>query len=153
MDLGSGDGSRGPEIAEQFYQSLPDRLAVWLKDRKPVSLKQMAELADDYMLPRKGTSTVQQADKSTKDSLAGEPGLGYFKDTVSSGRNGARSTTNFRGEKRCFQCGRYGHLMYNCPNRQEAKATATAKPTMMACSEIEWNPESQKYLRYGMQVG
>jgi hypothetical protein len=58
-------------IAEQFYQSLPDGLAVWLKDRKPASLKYMAELADDYMLSRKGTSTVQQADKSTKDQLAG----------------------------------------------------------------------------------
>lgn len=74
-------------IAEQFYQSLPDGLAVWLKDRKPASLKHMAELADDYMLSRKGLSTVQQADKSRRtrwqDSL------------VSSGGNGSRSTTNF----------------------------------------------------------
>ena len=37
-------------VAEQFYQVVPEAMAVWVKDRKPSSLHQMAELADDYML-------------------------------------------------------------------------------------------------------
>ena len=47
---------------EQFYQTFLEELAVWLKDRKPPSLEEVAEvaeLADDYLLTRKSTSGQQ----------------------------------------------------------------------------------------------
>jgi len=28
------------------------------------------------------------------------------------------SQTNWKGDKKCFQCGKFGHLMYNCADCQ-----------------------------------
>ena len=40
-------------LVEQFLQSVPEDLRVWLKERKPESQEKAAELADDYVLARK----------------------------------------------------------------------------------------------------
>ena len=41
-------------LLEQFLQSVPAELGVWIRERKPRSVKEAAELADDYSLARKG---------------------------------------------------------------------------------------------------
>ena len=136
-------------VAEQFYQSVPEDIAVWVRDRKPTSLEQIAELADHYMLSRKGLSVARDSEQpkgqSNKDSW--KSAHNREKVQTSSGVTGQRSSTNVRGDKKCYQCGRYGHLMYNCPSRQDIKVST--RPTMMACSELEWNPDSRKYIKYG----
>ena len=43
-------------ILDQFLAGVPEDLKVWLKERKPGSLEQAIELADDYALAR-GTGT------------------------------------------------------------------------------------------------
>ncbi len=40
-------------IAEQVLCAVPDSLAVWLRERKPESLEDLATLAKDYNLARK----------------------------------------------------------------------------------------------------
>ena len=37
------------------------------------------------------------------------------------------SRTNVKGERRCFQCGTYGHIAVNCPSRGELRVAGTAK--------------------------
>ena len=39
---------------EQFIQCVPEELAVWIKEKKPTSVRQAAELADTYTLARSG---------------------------------------------------------------------------------------------------
>ena len=39
-------------ILEQFLQCVPEDLAIWIKEKKPESLKQAAQFADDYMTAR-----------------------------------------------------------------------------------------------------
>lgn len=37
-------------ILEQFLQGVPTDLSLWLKERKPKSAKEAAQMADDYIL-------------------------------------------------------------------------------------------------------
>jgi hypothetical protein len=53
--------------AEQFHQILPEGMAVWVKDRKPANLERMAELADDYMLSRRGVGQVGDSSSGRSD--------------------------------------------------------------------------------------
>ena len=39
-------------ILEQFLQGVSTDLSVWLKERKPNSAKEVAQMADDYVLAR-----------------------------------------------------------------------------------------------------
>lgn len=39
-------------LLEQFLQCVPEDLAIWIKEKKPESLKQAAQFADDYMTAR-----------------------------------------------------------------------------------------------------
>ena len=41
-------------LMEQFIQCVPEELAVWIKEKKPTSVRQAAELADTYTLARSG---------------------------------------------------------------------------------------------------
>ena len=45
-------------IWEQFLQGVPTDLSVWLKETKPKSAKEAAQMADDYILAR-GTKTTK----------------------------------------------------------------------------------------------
>ena len=51
-------------ILEQFTQSVPEGLRVWLRERKPGSVKEAAEMVDDYVLARK------KEDKATTCSVS-----------------------------------------------------------------------------------
>ena len=59
-----------------------------------------------------------------------------------------RSNTNRQGDKQCYQCGQYGHLMYNYLKREESNEKGVSKPTMMTYTGIPWNADSQKHLKY-----
>ena len=47
---------------------------------------------------------------------------------------------NARDDKKCFQCGKFGHLMYSCPERQgqDTRPALSGK----GCNEIAWNKGS-----------
>ena len=149
---------------EQFLLSVPDDLRVWLRERKPESLHKAATLADDYVLARKtsrGFSSGRPAPPSRNNpGQQGEPAANSQgqsrlpQPTVnaqdSSSRPG-RSQTNSRGDKKCFQRGQFGHLMYSCPERRRSDS----KPVLSGAGfqEVVWNKESQKYLRRGILNG
>ena len=47
------------EELEQFIREAPEHLAVWLRERKPISLQQAAEMADNYATARKGEDRLR----------------------------------------------------------------------------------------------
>ena len=152
-------------VLDQFLYGVPEDLRVWLKERRPGSLQQAMKLADDYALARgggrptqqrssgRGTPPVTQSvgkpveDKAPQAAQSQLPTLGGLE----------RSRTNSRGEKRCFQCGTFGHIAVNCPSRGESStATRTTKELYAAaghCDEVAWNARSRKYMRRGTQEG
>ena len=92
-------------LIEQFVKGAPDHLAVWLKERKPQSLQQAAELADDYATARKGdnrprpqTGTgYQPTAQGDKKPSWEQSGGGFRQRTQPQTMTPPRSKTNARG--------------------------------------------------------
>ena len=106
-------------------------------------------MADDYVLARKKedkaiTDRRPAPAGSSKGAQAGTKGEG-----VGTLLSTDRTRTNTSGDKRCYQCGKWGHLMFNCPNRWPAQARAAGKPALFGnfCPDVAWNKQSCKYLR------
>ena len=63
-------------VLDQFLAGMPEDLRVWLKERKPESLRQAMELADDYALAqgtgRSAGRKSQAADLPTTGSMGAE---------------------------------------------------------------------------------
>ena len=143
-------------MLEQFIAGVPEDLQIWLRERKPESLRQAAALADDYALARtkSGHKIIYKNSTRLQEGAAvsdqGQPQSQRERPLNNLTRPG-RSQTNTRGDKKCFQCGKFGHLMYSCPERQ----VQVTKPALSgtSCQEIAWNKGSQKYLRRGTLDG
>jgi len=58
-------------MIEQFLVSVPEDLRIWLREKKPTSIRQAAGLTDDYALARRGN---QKANPKTSSSSS--PGTG-----------------------------------------------------------------------------
>ena len=131
-------------VLDQFLAGVSEDLRVWLKERKPGSFEQAIELADDYALARGIERTISRKpqpiypptvtsarDRLDMSSLPFQPKI-----PVICGHD----RTNVKGDRRCFQCSRYGHLMYNCPIRNTQTATETGRALYArCCNEVTWN--------------
>ena len=74
-------------VLEQFLETLPDDVKVFVRERSPGTIKEAARLADDYLQARR-------EDQANKDL---------------SRRDGDKSNG-----RRCLRCGRLGHLVKDC---------------------------------------
>ena len=145
-------------MLEQFLAGVPEDHRIWFRERKPTSLRQAATLADDHVLAQRGcqrnsgrpvlpptssTGNTCPSDNAANNDQRDRP-------PNNSNRNG-RSQTNSRGDKKCFQCGKFCHLMYSCPECpvQDIKSALSGK----GCNEIAWNKGSRKFLKRGMLNG
>ena len=79
-------------VVEQFLETLPPHLRIWLKEKKAGSAVEAGTLADEYVEVHKGTYSR----KSYGSGSSGE---------ATSGRNADDSVT-----RKCFKCGEAGHL-------------------------------------------
>ena len=147
-------------ILDQFIHGVLEELGIWLRERKPKSLQEAMKMAHDYTLARRGNKAGSRKPFSNADGGVSSDGRmdGRASYPVTPQRafqpEEGRSRTNLRGDKRCFQCGRWGNLMYNCPNRKGSDATgATRALYTKTCDEVAWNVESHKYLRRGTLEG
>ena len=150
---------------EQFLAGVPEDLRIWLRERKPTSLRQAATLADDYALARKtgqrtnssrpilpSTSLANNAHQQ-ENSDASDQGQSQRDRPLNNLNRNGRSQTNVRGDKKCFQCGKFGHLMYSCPEREGQAAKPVLSGTDLECNKVAWNKGSQKYLSRGTLNG
>ena len=131
---------------------------MWLGERKPETLRQAAVLADDYVLARKGEGRTPPHKFPVPTQTGG--GARPMDDRNSSplrryerpGQNayGGRPQTNAKGERKCFQCNRYGHLMYDCPFKPSSTTSATSKALFgSVCHDMAWDKSSQKHQCWG----
>ena len=99
-------------------------MVIWLCERHSKSLEKLGKLADKYTLARNNGRGSTPAGKSSKAKPE------YVNFPLRNSRNGnktqnsdserrqmigQRTHTNFRGDKKCYNCGQWGHLCYTCP--------------------------------------
>ena len=103
----------------------PEGLA---KERKPESLQQAVELDDDYTLAH-GSGKRKTTVVTDQPPVQGKP----IEDTPSHSSQARtplseeRDRTNLKGERKCFQCNKFGHIAVNYPNREVLGASSVAK--------------------------
>ena len=81
---------------------LPEGLAVWLREKKPNSLQEAAEMADDCLTARKAEGR-EVLPKGTLYQTEPKPIVNSGVRTQPSPAP-ERSRTNARGEKQCYRC-------------------------------------------------
>ena len=85
-------------VLDQFLTGVLEELRVWLRERKPESLNQAAELAYDYSLARSRSAPLKPVPSCFIVTRV-RPVI-HPKDKV------GRSQTNWRVDKKCFKCGK-----------------------------------------------
>ena len=153
-------------ILEQFLQGVPTDLSVWLKERKPTSAKEAAQMADDYILARGTKPSYEKLHRPQR--LQSEPSTKVMQEKQQSSkpffrvpppevRNiPPRSKTNTQGEKQCYNCKKWGHIATVCPQRTSTPSfKADAKPAFVSESRPQrlCNPSNSKYIREGRVEG
>ena len=99
---------------EQFITGVPEDLRIWLRERKPNSLRQAAALADDYALAHKSS----QKTNPSRQTVSSTPPMNSVRQQEGSAANGqgqsqqsrppnnfnrtGRSQTNVRGTRDVF---------------------------------------------------
>ena len=126
-------------IREQFLNTLPEDVRVWVKERQPATSKEAGRLAEDYLQARKATGRLES--NGRMDKRPGPPGgpavgprqclgcgqLGHWirecpkKAMPLAGgpprEHSLRKERQPREALRCFNCGKRGHLAMKCPDR------------------------------------
>ena len=101
----------GLTVLDQFLHCLPDDLVIWLRERKPKSVRQAAELADEYTMARGQTAPR----RPQVDGNRGEKGKPMVPPAASYGQHNRKggnpvtgwSRTNVRGDQQCYNCRQY----------------------------------------------
>ena len=117
-------------VLEQFLDTVPIDLRIWLCERKPSTVAEASSMADDYRSahrrkrfeggktdPKKDTSSKDTTDTKTegssKDTRKSQPSSTQEKHPTNSNSQSERSRD--RAERRCFNCHERGHRARDCP--------------------------------------
>lgn len=107
-------------IRDQFLFQCGTELRLFLKERVPKSLKDMAEIADRYREARGGTAqnVIRRPTKPSlqENSATSQPSPRVrFGTTQTQSKDPARRDNLALEKRRCYQCNRYGHIAKKCP--------------------------------------
>nr|XP_033961533.1 uncharacterized protein LOC117463411 [Pseudochaenichthys georgianus] len=96
-------------LLEDFKNTLPERMVIFLNEQKVTSLAKAAVLADEFMLTHKTVFSSPLRPDSASISLTGRPDLGP---TTFERSRGPPSPP--RGPRECNYCHKTGHLISGC---------------------------------------
>ncbi len=133
-------------IMEQALWGMPEGLTVWLRERQPKSLDELAKLQ---------RTTSCMAGKGKDQPFGTRKPLSSPGTPCRHGFSGNKSTpskailsqgpckVNAAGAKQCFHCHQLGHLKDNCPKRSLSQGKSDSKPAFngKACEDVAWPKE------------
>ena len=120
-DVTTVDQIKDAVVLEQFLNCLSPTIRIWIKERKPKSVLEAGQLADDYTEARKQVKeeknssgdTSQKGKPSTPTPEEVQPGKGSSKDK----RNQRQRWGNEDSHLTCYNCNKRGHVASKCPNK------------------------------------
>ena len=133
---------KDPKKKEESYREwicrITDHFDKWTKEAG-LDLRELIIIAENYAQARnaegraesgRGVTPVERPGKLEKEKVSWEKKDGSSR--FSGGGN--RVKVNALGEKQCFHCQQWGHLMYNCPNRKDSKQKGAGKTALFGGS-------------------
>lgn len=120
-------------VLEQLKNTLPERLATYLNERKVETASEAAALADEYILIHK-SSFKERAFVRTDLSWKGEQNAG-----VVNAKTNGKFRSNCDSTKICNYCREKGHFKADCPvlNSKNKTGRSTVKPAALAAPVID----------------
>ena len=114
-------------VMEQFLNTVPREVRIWLLERKPKSPIEAGELADKYWQARRSVAENQSSEsrnKSRKCHKCQQPGhiakdcpKGKEDENTPKGSEGAGpGKSRPKQEVRCYNCNTKGHIASKCPH-------------------------------------
>ena len=134
------EGLKTLMLREQYINVCHKDLAMFLKERGPVGIPELARLAEQYLDAHKNISQTRQSQEDSKivQSIAREavPNATYHK-----------GPTSQKPTPKCYNCGRMGHIARNCFR----KVSTAAMGEIAAFVEQPRAPgyRSSQWQRYG----
>lgn len=137
-DVESYDGLRELVILEQFKNSLSERIATYISERKVKTTAEAAALADDYVLTHGGDAPVARGGGHRDAFSGGSAGSGRPVRPTDQQRDerGARESN-----KVCNYCHKRGHWRRDCyalkSRLKHTESSFTPKPAMFVAPVLE----------------
>ena len=100
-------------LREQFINSCSKDMAIFIKERHPKDVKDMAIMASQYIDARGGWGLVS---KSKTSNHKGQIGTKY---TPSHTVNTSKESVENKPVRKCFLCAQPGHIAMHCRNRSK----------------------------------
>jgi len=133
-------------LMEQFLESMPAELKLWLADRDPKTLDEMSRLADQFVALRKSILPTEQSQDSKENMLVSSqsfikstrpwqksktPERPKVMDTPTGKQDeNKRSSVNNKSDLhqiRCFYCQKTGHKIAQCRAKQQKEEKEAPK--------------------------
>uniref|UniRef100_A0AAQ4QC33 Gypsy retrotransposon integrase-like protein 1 n=1 Tax=Gasterosteus aculeatus aculeatus TaxID=481459 RepID=A0AAQ4QC33_GASAC len=129
-------------VLEQFKNSVPERIAMYISERKVRTAGEAAALADDYFLTHKGSGVDVRTHALSAGNVAPAGGM-FFSRASGGGLPREQRVDHGVRDSECHFCHRYGHWKRDCVafklrNRQDVtcvKPVALAAPISNVLSD------------------
>ena len=109
------EGLRELTVMEHYLHACPRELALFIRERSPIGLKQLVELADVYTAARASVAPPPRVSPAPRSPMLRPPTRFEPPQHTLDARPPYRSAGRGGGNRRCFLCNMPDHMAASCP--------------------------------------